>query len=76
MCEIIFGIGKGFFKQDDVFQAQASLILSELVTYSGDKMPPDILQPIKDVIYKLKTSYAHQNEMAKLVKNYLPQVFK
>ena len=75
MCDIIFAVFKGIFKQDDVYQVQVSLILSELVTYTGDKIPQNILQPIKDVIHKLKTSYPNENEIEKLVKNYVPQVF-
>ena len=76
MCDIIFAVVKGIFKQDDVYQVQVSLILSELVTYAGDKIPQNILQPIKDVIYRLKTSHHSENEIEKLVKNYVPQVFK
>jgi len=73
LLDIILAVSKGFFKQDDIFQNQTSLVIAELINFGGDKLPPNVLQLLKDSAYRFKTTFNIAGELDKLVKDYVPK---
>jgi ubiquitin carboxyl-terminal hydrolase 25/28 len=73
LSDILLGIAKGFFKTDDAHQSQVAMIINELVTLNGDKMPPEMKDYLKDWAYRFKTTFYITAELDNLVKDYAPK---
>jgi len=73
LSEILLGVSKGFFKQDDAHQNQVSLLVTELISFLGDKLPPEVLTILKDTQYRFKTTFNISAELDKVVKTYVPK---
>jgi len=73
ISEILLAIAKGYFKQDDVHSNQVALIITELISFYGEKLPPEAQQILKDTQYRFKTTFNITTELDRVVKGYVPK---